>query len=906
MPDEAEVRRKKKLEEGRRRLAALREKKSRETKGGAPTGTAAAPSSQASVARDAGLEADAEAEATPATAGPRVLQVDSQPPTSLLPPTRPPATLMASTPGPPPAVAVLEDESGGGTRPGENRSVGAAVEVQALDAGSPLILVAASHEDRASSPGHVGLAVSGADGKVLPDSSHGSEDVAAAAQRVAGGGQPVAAEEPSGAVKKSHASRWFGERDGRMRVVLAAAREMESAVAALACASAASRTTPRSSGRAAELHALLRSSHEVVQRLEGAGITPACTVEEETAFPAVSDVLQQLRVLNEDARQVPASAHTGSGSAAGSEVAPLGVDGDKDSPKSPTGSEGGHIHPPNQGPEKPSQPAFGNDFASPFDIKERGIAAVSPPGLWDMPLRLNQEPLQVDGASDQMSASELRGMMREAVGGREAVDGRRQDFDPWDDRGGTRPIAGYYTMGGMSGPEARAVGVDATDSPVAALKPGQGGLSAATNGVVRELTWENSALQRRVEVQANALIELSVEKERWVAERARVEQREREARERSRLVEEEKAALKESLQALIEGLLNENAALKSGALVSPLAKAEHGRERESFERAADTPSPEAEAAHDSSLPQSPECMLNAEEMEAEMMQQHMRRRDEAGQAGPPTRQSTQPLAPAATVPQQLAHLRKASELAAAGQFAKALADADAHDSCAPHPALPPSEPDVSLVPGSPTPAPHAGRSIPPQAPLKTRPAPAPRPFPPEMLAHPGDKDIQIDLWHLDDPPPPAPETSAPVILYVAAGVDSLIDTVWGVLSLRPVRRTTARVLGFSPVEVEQDADDIWLPKLVPRPRVQATVSVLELGDGAQEGGAVDGMTGEELVRRAEALIGEERDQDGRPEVAAGVEGGGDAASPKLLSQVHAFQSTSSLIQGSYAVPPVNE
>ena len=149
---------------------------------------------------------------------------------------------MASTPGPPPAVAVLEDESGGGTRPGENRSVGAAVEVQALDAGSPLILVAASHEGRASSPGHVGLAVSGADGKVLPDSSHGSEDVAAAAQRVAGGGQPVAAEEPSGAVKKSHASRWFGERDGRMRVVLAAAREMESAVAALACASAATRS----------------------------------------------------------------------------------------------------------------------------------------------------------------------------------------------------------------------------------------------------------------------------------------------------------------------------------------------------------------------------------------------------------------------------------------------------------------------------------------------------------------------------------------------------------------------------------------------------------------------------------------------------------------------------------------
>ena len=38
MPDEAEMRKKKKLEEGRRRLAALRGKKSRETKGGAPHG----------------------------------------------------------------------------------------------------------------------------------------------------------------------------------------------------------------------------------------------------------------------------------------------------------------------------------------------------------------------------------------------------------------------------------------------------------------------------------------------------------------------------------------------------------------------------------------------------------------------------------------------------------------------------------------------------------------------------------------------------------------------------------------------------------------------------------------------------------------------------------------------------
>jgi hypothetical protein len=53
-------------------------------------------------------------------------------------------------------------------------------------------------------------------------------------------------------------------------------------------------------------------------------------------------------------------------------------------------------------------------------------------------------------------------------------------------------------------------------------------------------------------------------------------------------------------------------------------------------------------------------------------------------------------------------------------------------------------------------------------------APPSRPFPPELLAHPGDKDIQIDLRHLDNPPPPAPKTSAPVLLYVAAGVDTLL------------------------------------------------------------------------------------------------------------------------------------
>ena len=57
-----------------------------------------------------------------------------------------------------------------------------------------------------------------------------------------------------------------------------------------------------------------------------------------------------------------------------------------------------------------------------------------------------------------------------------------------------------------------------------------------------------------------------------------------------------------------------------------------------------------------------------------------------------------------------------------------------------------------------------------------RQAPPPRPFPPELLAHPGDKDIQIDLRHLSHPPPPAPP-AAPVIFAVAAGFDSILGSV---------------------------------------------------------------------------------------------------------------------------------
>jgi hypothetical protein len=57
-----------------------------------------------------------------------------------------------------------------------------------------------------------------------------------------------------------------------------------------------------------------------------------------------------------------------------------------------------------------------------------------------------------------------------------------------------------------------------------------------------------------------------------------------------------------------------------------------------------------------------------------------------------------------------------------------------------------------------------------------REAPPPRPFPPEVLAHPGDKELQITLRHLDHPPVP----TAPAVL-------TLLDTIWGVVSLRGVR-----------------------------------------------------------------------------------------------------------------------
>lgn len=94
----------------------------------------------------------------------------------------------------------------------------------------------------------------------------------------------------------------------------------------------------------------------------------------------------------------------------------------------------------------------------------------------------------------------------------------------------------------------------------------------------------------------------------------------------------------------------------------------------------------------------------------------------------------------------------------------------------------------------------------------------------------------------------------------------MADTLWGVVSLRPVRSTAARVLGFSR-EVEADQDDVWLvPSMHShnfsslRPTLQEQPAVLPAG-----------------------IVPE-------PERA------------EFVAQVHAFETSSSLLQVSWPCP----
>jgi len=310
MADNAAARAKK-LEEGRRRLAALRGKRGKPPAN--PAAGAAKPASDLPAPAEADHVAAANADtgtAEPATAAPAAEAQTRDAGRAV------PAAVLD-------AHCVAEESSRvAAARVATAELTTAVSEAKARPGGEP---------SRAASPpaeAATAKATSTTAAVAAPDAHRVAESSGAAAARPADSATPVCSSGQSGTetAERSAVNRWLDERNKRMRVVLAAALEMEHAIASASCAQA--NFDPYISGgssRGAKLHALLRSSHEVVQRLEGAGIEPG-TENDETCFPAVSDVLQQLRAANARAKAMELS---GSSSANGSEVAPLGVDGGK-------------------------------------------------------------------------------------------------------------------------------------------------------------------------------------------------------------------------------------------------------------------------------------------------------------------------------------------------------------------------------------------------------------------------------------------------------------------------------------------------------------------------------------------------------------------------------------------------
>ena len=235
--------------------------------------------------------------------------------------------------------------------------------------------------------------------------------------------------------------KFLAERDARMRVVLAAAIELEHAAAAIAPGRGGAH------GGDADSDALLRSAHDLVLRLEAAGVEPAARGEEGSC-PLAADALATLRAAaaEREARAAkPPRAPPGVG---GGEGGGEGVIRGPDS--SPGGASGAAGDAPGAGGAGQSEPfaldygaLVGGLFESPFAGGGRG-----------------------EGNVDHLSASELR-----------AADG-----------------AG---AGHASGAEwAPRVGA------------AHGGYSNGGREALEELAWENSALQRRAEAQASALIEV--------------------------------------------------------------------------------------------------------------------------------------------------------------------------------------------------------------------------------------------------------------------------------------------------------------------------------------------------------------------------------------------------------------
>ena len=219
----------------------------------------------------------------------------------------------------------------------------------------------------------------------------------------------------------------------------------------------------------------------------------------------------------------------------------------QESPKSQNSSQG---HPPNDGPEKPNSSTHRRyaSVSSSGDLEDdtkdhveaeahrsggykaaggiggaegggvvetlsifrepmrKGTSDQSILSLWESPLDVGREGLG-GNTSDQMSASELR---RAAGGERGAGDASGGVFsrgsgaratDPWDDAPSRRHAddAGKGRRSAVvgGGVEGSGGGGDGGGGSVEQLVRAAGGLSDEANGVVRELTWENSSLQVR-------------------------------------------------------------------------------------------------------------------------------------------------------------------------------------------------------------------------------------------------------------------------------------------------------------------------------------------------------------------------------------------------------------------------
>jgi hypothetical protein len=493
MPDDEAVRARK-VEEGRRRLAALREKKNKSK----PAAPGSVPSSRAGDEKQPRQVDVAEGSGSQGAAIPYV--------PSLQPKTEQPRAKCEETP--------QASGRGDNEQPERNHKQKIAADIPTLRSFERSEPPGVDSSDCAAV--RPGVAVLNADEVDVDVAVPHTEMIREGAR--------------DGKTENNVVARWLDARNKRLRVVLAAAMEMEYAVAAASYAQ--STFDPHMSGscssRGGKLHALLRTSHEVVQRLEASGVSPAVTEKEEAHFPAVSDVLEQLRALNQSCRGSASEHPMSSDSAAGSEVAPLGVDGGKESPKSLNDSE---RHPPNQGPEKPQsvsgslrhhtsisgvgQPEGdperydqgwkegegegselgGEGFISPFALDRRARRAGLELGGLDHQHHLTSlmDSAEVGGASDQMSASQLRmlagfGVDRNERGGQQVAYGMvgASGADAWADEGLSRIGGGQSGAFGGIGSDPRqdsrlGRGVDG----VKMLTPEEGALSDAANGIVR-------------------------------------------------------------------------------------------------------------------------------------------------------------------------------------------------------------------------------------------------------------------------------------------------------------------------------------------------------------------------------------------------------------------------------------